>query len=164
MTRSQVVSKASAIAAPVIIVMVALGARTVGAPEAAWLVASDSTDVADAVKSYDRALRTGDSAAVLSLLAPDAVILESGSVETREEYRAHHLPADMGFARAVASDDSGISVRVRGDVAWAWSTSVSRGEYRGRAVNTAGAELMVLTRSANGWRIAAIHWSSRQRR
>jgi ketosteroid isomerase-like protein len=101
---------------------------------------------------------------VLSLLAPDAVILESGSVETREEYRAHHLPADMGFARAVASDDSGISVRVRGDVAWAWSTSVSRGEYRGRAVNTAGAELMVLTRSANGWRIAAIHWSSRQRR
>jgi hypothetical protein len=28
-------------------------------------------------------------------------------------------------------------------------------------VNSAGAELMVLTRMPDGWRISAVHWSSR---
>jgi hypothetical protein len=48
-------------------------------------------------------------------------------------------------------------------VAWVVGTSTTRGEYRGRPVNSAGAELMVLTRTPHGWRIAAIHWSSRRR-
>jgi ketosteroid isomerase-like protein len=52
---------------------------------------------------------------------------------------------------------------VRGDVAWVVGTSTTRGEYRGRPVDSAGAELMVLTRTPQGWRIAAIHWSSRRR-
>jgi hypothetical protein len=34
----------------------------------------------------------------------------------------------------------------------------------GRAINSVGAELMVLVRSGSTWKIAAIHWSSRQRR
>ena len=125
---------------------------------------SDSADVANVVHAYDRALRAGDSVAALALLADDAVILESGGVETREEYRSHHLPADMRFAQAVASESSPVRVRVRGDVAWAWSTSVTQGQYRGRQINSVGAELMVLTRSPSGWKISAIHWSSRERR
>jgi hypothetical protein len=52
-------------------------------------------------------------------------------------------------------------VNVSEDVAWAASTSTSTGEFRDRAINAAGAELMVLVRTAGGWRIAAIHWSSR---
>jgi hypothetical protein len=31
-------------------------------------------------------------------------------------------------------------------------------------VNSTGAELMVLRRDGDGWRIVAIHWSSRTRR
>jgi ketosteroid isomerase-like protein len=46
-------------------------------------------------------------------------------------------------------------------VAWATSTSTARGEFRGRPVNSEGAELMVLTRTPEGWKISAIHWSSR---
>lgn len=126
--------------------------------------ASDSADVAAVVHAYDRALSTGDSAAALALLADDAVILESGGIETREEYRAHHLPADMQFAKAVPSQSTAVRVKIVGDVAWAWSTSVSQGEFRGRQINSAGAELMVLTRSPTGWKISAIHWSSRTRR
>jgi ketosteroid isomerase-like protein len=46
---------------------------------------------------------------------------------------------------------------VRGNSAWAVSTSETKGEFRGRPVNSAGAELMVLTRTADGWRSSAIH-------
>lgn len=125
---------------------------------------ADSAAVAAAVHRYHAALAAGDSAAALALLAPDAVILESGGVESRAEYRSHHLPADIEFARAVRSEQGPIRVRVQGDVAWASSTSTTQGEFRGRAINSAGAELMVLTRTPQGWRIAAIHWSSRTRR
>lgn len=126
--------------------------------------ASDSAAVAATVERYHHSLALGDSAAALALLAPDAVILESGGVETRAEYRSHHLPADIAFARGVPSQRGPIRVRVQGDAAWATSTSTTQGEFRGRAVNSAGAELMVLTRTRDGWRIAAIHWSSRTRR
>lgn len=116
------------------------------------------------MEAFHRALATGDSAAALSLLAPDAVILESGGTETRAEYRSHHLPGDIAFARAVASRRGPMRVRVLGDAAWATSTSTTAGEFRGRVINSAGAALMVPTRTPQGWRISAVHWSSRARR
>ncbi len=126
---------------------------------------SDSAAVAAVVHRYDAALASGDSATALALLAPDAVVLESGGMESRAEYRSHHLPADMAYARAVKGVSSPVHVVIEGNAAWASSTSVSQGEYRGKAVNSAGSELMVLTRGADGaWRIRAIHWSSRARR
>jgi uncharacterized protein (TIGR02246 family) len=125
----------------------------------------DSTAVADVVTRYHRALADGDSAAALALLAPDAVILESGGLETRAEYRSHHLPADIGFARALPSVRGAMRVVVEGNAAWAMSTSTTKGEYRSRAIDSASAELMVLTRGPDGrWLIRAIHWSSRPRR
>ena len=136
----------------------------VQAGPAAATSASDSATVVATVDAYDRALSSGDSAGALALLATDAVILEGGDVETRNEYRSHHLAADIEFARAVSGVRTPVRVVVRGDVAWAWSTSTSQGEFRGRAVNSQGAELMVLSREASGWKIRAIHWSSRARR
>lgn len=67
--------------------------------QSATPVQGDSASVAGVVEHYDRALAAGDSAAALGLLAPDAVILESGGLKTREEYRSHHLASDIGFAR-----------------------------------------------------------------
>ncbi len=125
---------------------------------------NDSAAVAAVVERYHRALAGGDSAAALALLAPDAVIVESGGVETREEYRAHHLPADIQFARAVRSERGPARVVIVGDVAWVSSTSTTQGTYRERPIDSAGAELMVLTRESGGWTIRAIHWSSRTRR
>jgi ketosteroid isomerase-like protein len=126
-------------------------------------VPSDSMAVAGVVDRYHRALAAGDSAAALALLSPNAMILESGGVETLREYRSHHLPADIAFARAVKGTRSPVQVTVQGDVAWTNATSTTRGKYRGKTVNAAGAELMVLTRSVDGWTISAIHWSSRDR-
>lgn len=125
--------------------------------------AADSASVAQTVLRYHDALERGDSTAALALLAPGAVILESGGMESLAEYRSHHLSSDIAFARAVPETRSPIQVTVRGDAAWAASTTTVRGTFRDRAVDSSGAELMVLTRTAAGWRIAAVHWSSRRR-
>jgi ketosteroid isomerase-like protein len=125
---------------------------------------ADSAAVAATVDRFHKAVTAGDSTLALSLLASDVVVLESGGMETRDEFRARHLAADIAFAQAVKSERGQMRVTVRGDVAWATSTSTSTGEYRGREVNSSGAELMVLSRTPEGWRISAIHWSSRARR
>lgn len=141
-----------------------VGAAATGPGIQAGRAASDSADVAAVVDGFHRALASGDSVSAMSLLAADAVILESGGVETREEYRSHHLPGDIAFARAISSTRGALRVTIQGDVAWVTSSSTTVGSYRDRAINSAGAELMVLSKSANGWRIRAIHWSSRARR
>ncbi|MEW5916548.1 MAG: DUF4198 domain-containing protein [Gemmatimonadota bacterium] len=128
------------------------------------LAASDSTDVAAVVTAYHAALAAGDSTAALALLARDAIILESGGIETLDQYRSHHLPGDIGFARAIKGERGPIRVVVEESVAWATSTSTTQGEYRGRQINSSSAELMVLARTPSGWKIRAIHWSSRARR
>jgi ketosteroid isomerase-like protein len=130
-----------------------------GAQEAS----ADSAAAAATVHRFHQALAAGDSAAALALLTGDVEVLESGGVETRAEYRSHHLGSDIEFARAVPGRRGPVKVRVRGDVAWATSTSITEGIFRSRPVNSAGAELMVLVRTPEGWRIAAIHWSSRRR-
>lgn len=124
----------------------------------------DSAAVVQTVSNYHKALTSGDSLAALNLLAPDAVILESGGMETRSEYRSHHLPGDIAFARAVKSVRGPLNVVVAGSTAWTFSTSTAQGDFNGRAINSLGAESMVLTRTPKGWRIRSIHWSSRNRR
>ena len=126
--------------------------------------AADSADVAIVVTRFHQALTRGDSAGALKLLAPDAVILEAGEIESREDYRSHHLKADIAFAGAVPSVASPIRVVVVKDIAWATSTSRVVGTFQNRPVDSQGAELVVLSRAPDGWRIRAIHWSSRTRR
>lgn len=124
--------------------------------------AADSASVT--VATFHMALAQGDSSAALALLAPDVVILESGGLETLGEYRSHHLPADIAFARAVPSSGADSRVAVAGGVAWVTTTSTTTGTFRDRPINSQNAELVVLSRESTGWRIRAIHWSSRNRR
>lgn len=126
--------------------------------------ATDSAAVVAVIERYHQALASGDSTGALALLAADAVILESGGRETRAEYQSHHLPGDIRFAQAITSVRGAVAVTIRGDVAWASSTSTTQGDYNGRVINSSGAELMVLSRESDGWKIRAIHWSSRARR
>jgi ketosteroid isomerase-like protein len=148
----------------VLIVALLAGApATAMAQHAAHHAASDSARVAATVEQFHAALSAGDSAAALALLADDVMILESGGVETRNEYRSHHLPGDIAFARAVKSERTLLQLRVQGDVAWVSSSSATRGTYRERPIDSLGAELMVLRRSGDRWLISSIHWSSRRR-
>ena len=129
---------------------------------AAYAADSDSADVSAVVTRFHTALAAGDAQTAASLLAPDAAILESGGRESRSEYIGHHLPEDIKFIQAVPSKSGPLYITVLGDVAWASSTSTTRGSFESKPINLVGAELMVLTKSPNGWLIRAIHWSSRK--
>ena len=126
--------------------------------------AQEETGPAAVVDAYHAALASGDSTTALSLLAEDVIILESGGIEDKQQYRSGHLAGDMRFAQAVPRERGEIVVRSMDDVAWAWSTSVTEGRMGDREINSQGAELMVLARVDGGWLIKAIHWSSRDRR
>lgn len=122
--------------------------------------ASAEAAVEATVRAFHKALVDGDANGALRLLTADAMVLESGVRETREEYAAHHLPEDIAFARAVPMQRGPVQVTVSGDTAWASSTGRLQGTFRSRPVDIAVAELMVLSRTAAGWEIRAIHWSS----
>ena len=70
----------------------------------------------------------------------------------------------MRFAQAVPGKRGEIQVTPVGNVAWAYSTSVTQGRLGDREINSQGAELMVLAREDGAGEIKALHWSSRQRR
>ena len=116
------------------------------------------------VDAFRAALSSGDSTTALSQLADDVTILESGGVQTLEQYRSGHLRGDIQFAQTMNRERGELTVTLLGDVAWAHSTSVTTGRRGDREVNSQGAELVVLARVDGRWLIKAIHWSSRQRR
>lgn len=118
-------------------------------------------EVRNAVESYARALASGDSLAALELLHADVTINEGGHAETLEQYRSGHLRSDIAFAAAVPRTTISDSVLISGDVALYTSEYRARGRFRGRDIDSHGAETMVLLRTAEGWRIRHIHWSSR---
>jgi hypothetical protein len=91
-------------------------------------------------------------------------MLEVGGIETRAEYEANHLPADIEFEKGVTTQRKNVRVVVTGNAAWAINTSDVTGTFQGKPVSFIGTELMVLSRGPAGWQIRAIHWSSRQRR
>lgn len=122
----------------------------------------DEADAAKTVEQFHAALARDDGNAAMTLLATDAVILESGSIESRSDYEVHHLPEDIKFAKTVHSTRSNVDVRVEGDTAWLTSQSHADGAFEGKAIKSTGVELSVLTRTDKGWRIRAIHWSSRR--
>lgn len=167
MTLSRFSSHAALRAAPTLAALLVALVAAVPSPHpldgpGSTRLSGDSAAVAAAVHAFHAALRAGDADAVREILSDDVQVAESGGVEAREEYLSHHLPADMAFAAAVAREPGPVHVTVVGDVAWAMSTSRTRGTFRDRSIDSAGAELMILSREGEAWRIRAIHWSSRQ--
>jgi ketosteroid isomerase-like protein len=124
---------------------------------------ADSAAVVRTVSRFHAALEAGDTATVKTLIAPDLQVLEGGEVESRAQYFAHHLAADIEFARAVRSERTVVSYVSEGNVAWLTSTSTASGKFNGRDINSVGAELMILSRTPEGWKIRAVHWSSARR-
>jgi uncharacterized protein (TIGR02246 family) len=117
------------------------------------------------VDAFHAALGSGDADAVLALLTEDVVVLETGGAErSREEYAGHHLPADMAFAAATTDEVTRRAAWVEGDVAWVLTEGRTTGTFNDRPINSLGAETMILHRTADGWRIRHIHWSSRNAR
>ena len=113
------------------------------------------------VDSFHAALRRGDTRAALGFLAQDALIFESGGVERgKAEYASHHLAADAAFSQAVPARTTRRAGEAVGNVAWIASEGRTTGTYKGKAVDRRTVETMILRRTAAGWKIAHIHWSS----
>lgn len=147
----------------------------VAAPAAAHdrptaLAVAQTADAATApaiavVDAFHAALGSGDADAVLALLTEDVVVLETGGAErSREEYASHHLPADMTFAAATTAEVTRRAAWVEGDIAWVLTEGRTTGTFNDRPINSLGTETMILHRTADGWRIRHIHWSSRNAR
>jgi ketosteroid isomerase-like protein len=125
--------------------------------------AAEESTVRTVVTRFHGSVANGDAAAAMALVADDAVFLEAGGVETRGEYEKNHLPADIEFEKVVPMKRSAIRVVVAGDTAWATCTSEFKGTFQGRAIDSIGTEMMVLSRGPRGWQIRAVSWSSRAR-
>jgi ketosteroid isomerase-like protein len=133
----------------------------------AWLPACASTppppnesDVKAVVDAFYGGISAGDPAAVMRLIAPDAVFMESGKIETRAEYEMNHLPADIEFETHVKPVRGPLRITFDGsNVAWV----ISRAEYdEGNPEKYIITQLMVLTRDTGDWRIRTISWSTNQ--
>lgn len=112
---------------------------------------------------FHDALASGDRAVVEVLLLPDASVLEGGRSEARTAYLGHHFGEDVALLSAVRRTPLTRRTTVAGDAAWVVSTSRLVGTHEGRALDLESAELLILRRdetAPDGWRIAAVHWSS----
>ena len=113
------------------------------------------------VDAFHAALRRGNTAAALALLANDALIFEAGGAErSKAEYAAHHLGADAEFTKAVPSRLTRRAGGTNGNLAWIASEGRTTGTFRGKPVDRVTAETVVLRRVGGAWKIAHIHWSS----
>ena len=119
-----------------------------------------STGPLSTLHAFHAALAHSDAKAALALLAEDAVILEAGSAQTRDEYAGEHLGEDIAFAIAVQTTRINEAVRHEGNLAWATANTHAQGNFNGRKIDSSGVELIVLTKQDGKWRIRAIHWSS----
>lgn len=118
-------------------------------------------EVTAVVESFYAAIKKGDSAAAMNVIAPDAVFLESGKLETRAEYESNHLPADIEFESQVTGKRRPMQVTFKDDAAWVIALTEYAGTFEGDPVDFISAQLVVLTRDSGTWRIRSIHWSSR---
>ncbi len=140
--------------------VLALSAGTLGAQTPR----PDSLAAAAVVDQFHAALAAADSVRAVSLLTDDVFIIESGHIQTRSEYLGGHLGADMKASQGSKGERTVVKVTVVGDAAYVVSKTVN--PPTGAAGNTGSesVELMVATKSIGGWKISAVHWSSRRRR
>lgn len=125
-------------------------------------VAPAAADAATAVDAFHAALKAGDTAGALAMMDPELVIFEEGYAErSRDEYASHHLASDAAFAAETQSVRTRRSGRALGDAAWIVTEGRTTGAFNGRVTDRITTETMVLGRTAEGWRIRHIHWSSR---
>jgi len=146
-------------------VLLSVGPLNVSASSASTqiaAVAGEAAEAATVVDAFHAALETGDTAAALSLMSDDVMILEEGGAErSRAEYASHHLEADAAYAAASESTLSRRAGWASGDVAWIMSEGETQGQAGNSATGRLTVETMILKRGAEGWRIHHIHWSSR---
>ena len=122
----------------------------------------DVAAVRTTLESFYAAMKNAENATAMALIAEDAVFVESGRLETREQYEKNHLPSDISFEKQVTGKRGEWEIKIKDDTAWAITTTEYDGIFDGGPVNFTSAQLAVLTRDTDKWMIRSIHWSSRR--
>lgn len=117
---------------------------------------------AEIVDAFFAALKTGDLTQAESFLDPSVLIFEAGGAErSAQEYASGHMKGDSAFLKSATQRISSRAGDAVGDLAWVASEQRITGESKGKPVDILSTETMVLRKTAVGWRIVHIHWSSR---
>lgn len=112
------------------------------------------------VQKFHQALQQGDREAILAQLASTVQIFEGGAVErSRDEYKAHHLDADIKFLKQISSELLEQQIEIVGDVAYAVSRTSQKGEIKGKKIERTSTESLVLRNHNGQWQIVLVHWS-----
>ena len=139
---------------PVLIVLVMPGCRQESTGDA-------EQGVTAAIDAFYGGIKSGNSAAVMAVVAPDALFIETGKLETRSEYEMNHLPSDIAFEKQVSGKRTPLRISVNGDTAWVIASTEYEGTFDGADLHFVSSQLAVLSRDEGTWKIRSIHWSSR---
>ena len=105
------------------------------------------------------AFRPADAAV---LLDPGVPVLESGGSERdRAHYLAEHAQADANYMKDARQQLRYRQARIVGDMAWVGTESITTHDKDGKPSSSLSTETMLLKKTAQGWKIVHIHWSSR---
>ena len=125
-------------------------------------VAQDAATPIGAVDSFHAALRLGDTASALSLLARDLVVYEFGVVDpTVEAYAFQHLPLDMDMAGATSWVVENRQTGGEGNTRWVLSSyHVTGVDVASNLIDHRVYETAIVVRTGDLFRIAHLHWST----
>lgn len=122
---------------------------------------TDKEKLVQVLDNFRTAIINNDSEKASTLLTEDARILESGGIETKEEYFSHHFHSDGKFLSAMKREVKTQKVTSSENTAWISTIIQMSGTYNDRDISINSAELAVLVKTGDGWKISAVHWSSR---
>ncbi|MGH7430139.1 MAG: c-type cytochrome [Candidatus Methylomirabilaceae bacterium] len=136
-------------------------AATPPSPPAGAPLPRSTVEPVAVVDRFFRALAAGDTKSASAVLDPGVLIFESGGAErSRREYASHHLGADAAFLKAAKHRLMSRTGDAVGDLAWV-ATESRLSAQGAKPADVVSTETMVLRKTAEGWRIVHIHWSSR---
>lgn len=114
------------------------------------------------VEAFSAAIKGARIDEASALLDPNVLVLESGGSErSRDQYLAEHAQADADYMKEARQAFRYRQARVVGDIAWVGTESTVSHDKAGKTASSLSTETMVLRKTAQGWKIVHIHWSSR---
>ncbi len=128
-------------------------------------IAPAATEAVAVLERFSAALSAADLDAVAAELDPAVLILESGSAErTRDEYLGGHAKHDAEFLKAAHVGLKRRTAHASGDLVWVGSESEIHATRDDKMLMISSTETAVLSKTAQGWKIVHLHWSSRAQR
>jgi ketosteroid isomerase-like protein len=126
-------------------------------------VAPEAAEAVAALERFSTALSAGNLEAAGAELDASVLILESGGAErTRDEYLGGHAKSDAAFLKAAHLTLKRRTAAATGELAWVGSESEIHATKDGKPLAVASTETAILKKTAAGWKIVHLHWSSRR--